>query len=335
MNGLPNLGSVGTAISGGLNSVQNISTQVNGIAQALTQPTSSPTAMLASAGTILKNVTGNANAQTNLVASVGTALSSLPSSDILSANGVVPGVVNQLTQGAPAAVQAVAAVGKGAAALVGNVSDNVSKLISSPGSSANDLLLASSKLGIDFSSLSRLSPNLQSSLVTGLKEAASLVPGNTNVKSLLDLGVSFSTIDLTKFKNLPAVQQAAVPSVPASVSDITPTVASLIGGNAASSSVASAPTIANIQTQVSGVLNQVNSVVGGTLGITNGVGTINQNSLGAFNPASVGLGSVESNLSTVAVWAQSNQQPSNVGASVTSQYGSNSQSPLANFVSLG
>ena len=76
----------------------------------------------------------------------------------------------------------------------------------------------------------------------------------------------------------------------------------------------------------------VNNTIGSAAGLANNVGSLAQNSIQGFAPASIGLGSVESNITNVTNIAQT-AVPANLGFSVTSQFGSKQSSPLAKLVS--
>jgi hypothetical protein len=83
---------------------------------------------------------------------------------------------------------------------------------------------------------------------------------------------------------------------------------------------------------VSAANSYVNNTIASAAGIANGVGSLSQNAITGFSPASIGLGSVESNFNTVNNLAQSVQRNNNLGISVASQFGSLQASPLTKLV---
>ena len=308
------------ALKSGVNPVD----QTNNIAQALTTPTSSPAALVASAGVIMKDVSGSSSAVAGVAANVGGQLTNL--------SNTLDGKGNSLTQGQAEAVKAVLGVAASSGGLVGNVSDSVSKLVSG---SPSELVTASSKLGIDFSSLSRLSSNLQSNVSTQLKELAKNVPQNTDVKALLASGVSLGVLSPSTISNLPAVQPINLSKIYDSMKSVSQG-ATGVPTSAILSGVQSLPGAAGVGNQISGALQQVNVAMGVTLGVANNVGALSQNVLGSLNPATLGLGSVESISTVVPSWIQGQTSPTNMSQSAVSKYGSAMDpSPLAAFVSGG
>ena len=80
----------------------------------------------------------------------------------------------------------------------------------------------------------------------------------------------------------------------------------------------------------------INNTIGSAAGIANNVGSLAQNSIQGFAPASIGLGSIESNINNVTSLVQnSTKAVNNLGISMSSQYGSLQSSPLAKLVKDG
>jgi hypothetical protein len=213
-----------------------------------------------------------------------------------------------------------------------------------------------SKLGIDPSALAGMSPDQISQMTSQLESVAKNVPENTDLGSLKDQGISFANLTGDKLKNLPAIQPKVTapdalqdPALAAMLEEKYGSTKSLLAGSANLApltdinkvtnpagilSAGSSLGFGNAQSLVGSVANAnslVNNTIGSAAGIANNVGSLAQNSIQGFSPASIGLGSVESNITNVANIAQSGV-PNNLGISVASQFGSLQSSPLAKLV---
>lgn len=217
----------------------------------------------------------------------------------------------------------------------------------------------SSKLGIDPSVLSGLSSNLSSKITSDLSSISEQVPVNVNLGSLENQGVFFSKMTNADLPKLPAVQ----PSVSTPGTFIDPALFSTFGANGDVSSLLDGATNLPALTDINNVSNslgsvtaglsgglgsaqlvldqvqasqgQVNSIVASSLGVTNPIGSLDQNSVGGTMPASVGLGSIESNISANSsiVQAVSNFNISGAVSTVAAKFGSlQTQSPLAKLI---
>ena len=220
-----------------------------------------------------------------------------------------------------------------------------------------DIAAVGAKLGIDTSSLAGLSPELASKMTTELAQVAEKVPPNTDLGGLKEQGISFANINRDKLPNLPALQPKSVaPSalVDPAYTEIAGKFGSLnplLGGKANLSPLTDLNRVTNplggLTAGADGVLRSpqslfgsvsaansyVNNTIGSVAGIQNAVGGLSQNSIAGFSPASIGLGSVESNLTNVANLTQNpTSQFNKLGVSVGSQFGSLQSSPLAKLV---
>jgi hypothetical protein len=194
-------------------------------------------------------------------------------------------------------------------------------------------------------------------MIAQLESVAKSIPDNTDLGSLKDQGISFANLSADKLKNLPAIQPKSI--APAALED--PALATLLEEKygSAKSLLAGKTNLApltdiNKVTNPAGILSAgstlgfgsaqsllgpvananslVNNTIGSAVGLANNVGSLAQNSIQGFAPASIGLGSIESNITNVTNIAQT-AAPPNLGFSVTSQFGSKQSSPLAKLVS--
>lgn len=313
-----------------------------------------PAAGIAAAGAAVAGVAAIANAPAALAKNVSGAISALPSTNIASLSGQASSLVNSASA---LTGDVTSLASKGASAVSGALGDAknaVTNLFSSK--PTVDVASVGAKLGIDPSALAGMSPEQSSKMVAQLEDVAKNVPANTDLGSLKDQGISFANLSADKLKNLPAVQPKAI--APAALED--PALAtlleekygstkSLLAGKANLSPLTDINKVVNpsgilsagtsVLNSAQGVLGPiananslVNNTIGSAVGLANNVGSLAQNSIQGFSPASIGLGSVESNLTNITNIAQT-AAPANLGFSVTSQFGSKQSSPLAKLVS--
>lgn len=241
------------------------------------------------------------------------------------------------------------------AGLVGDIGNTISKIQNAV---PQDLTGLASRLGIDPSKLSGLSNNLSSKVLDQLQTIADLVPENTNITELDQLGVFFDKIGGFQLPNLPAVQ----PQIPAPDAIIDPaldfvinpngTIAGVLNGETALAALTEINKVTNsvgnltagieaglgqataITDQISAIQGQVNGVVGDALGVVNQVGSLSQNAISGIMPASVGLGSVESTINSVNSIVQTTQNLANsVATTVNVQFGSKQvENPLTTLI---
>lgn len=313
-------------------------------------------APIAAAGLSIGSIAGIPDVAFKLGSNVSNAIASLPAAGISSVSGIagqaVAGVTS-LAQGATdLAKQGISAV----SGVVGGARDKVAELFNP--SPQTDLSAIGAKLGIDISSFSGLSPDQASKLTAELKNLSETIPENTDINSLREQGISFANISKEKLANLPVVQPKAV--APAALPDPAfaeiaqrfGSVNPLLNGRANLPNLTDINRVTNslgtVGAGLSGSLNSpasllntvasaqgfVNNTIGSAVGLASNVGSITQNSIQGFSPASIGLGSVESNLTNVANITQVSAGSFNkIGISVTSQFGSLQSSPLAKLVS--
>jgi hypothetical protein len=313
-----------------------------------------PAAGLASAGAAVAGISAISNAPAALAKNVSSAISALPST-IASVSGQASNLINGAS-GLTTDVTNLAS--KGASAVSGALGDAknaVTNLFSSK--PTVDIASVGAKLGIDPSALSGMSAEQSSKMIAQLESVAKSIPENSDLGSLKEQGISFANLSADKLKNLPAIQPKV--TAPAALTD--PALAALLeekyGSTKAllSGKVNLAPlTDINKVTNPAGILSAgsnlgfgsaqsllgsvananslVNNTIGSAAGLANNVGSLAQNSIQGFSPSSIGLGSVESNITNITNIAQTGV-PANLGFSVTSQFGSKQSSPLAKLVS--
>lgn len=275
------------------------------------------------------------------------------------------GTVNAVA-GLPQAVAGFATQGAGAVSdIIGNAKNAIAGL---QNTIPTDLNAVGAKLGIDTSALAGFSPALSSKMKDELVAVAKEIPINTDLSSLKEQGVSFASMVREKLPNLPAVQPKSV--APDAISDpgiseiakkygnigpllsgnisLPPTtdinkVLNPLGSLSAGLSSGVGSLTAGIQSTmgsaqaVMGAVGNANTIVnnaiGSAAGIANNVGSLAQNTIQGFSPASIGLGSVESNVLNVAGLTQNvTSQVNSLGVSLSAQYGSLQTSPLAKLV---
>jgi hypothetical protein len=186
-----------------------------------------------------------------------------------------------------------------------------------------------------------------------LSAVAKEVPPNTDLGGLKEQGLVFANITRDQLQNLPALQpkvSAPGTGIDAALSTIASGFGSVTGvlkgatnlapltdinrvTNSIGGSAAGADSILQSPQNILGTLSAANSLVNNTVasaaGITNSVGSLGQNFANGLSPASIGLGSVESNINNVSNIAQ---RGTNLGVSVANQFGSLQSSPLAKLV---
>jgi hypothetical protein len=309
---------------------------------------------IAAAGKSIGDITSIANAPTQLASNVVGSLSSLPTTAISSVNGLVDsavGNVTALTQNVKGlATQSFDKV----SGLVGDAKNAIAGL---QNPIPTDFASVGAKLGIDTSALAGLSPDLASKMATELTDVAKNVPANTDLGALKEQGISFANITKDKLKNLPAIQpkDIAPPALEdpafAEIATKFGSVSPLLAGKTNLPNLTDLNKVTNPLGTVSAGLtagfgaaktalgsisaanSYVNSTIGSSVGLANNVGSLAQNSIQGFSPASIGLGSIESNIATVSNLAQSPTSEFNkLGISVSNQFGSLQSSPLTKLV---
>jgi hypothetical protein len=302
-------------------------------------------ASVTAAGKAIGNIANIPNAAVKLAGNTVNSIASLPSTLASAAQS------NPLVQSVTGlATQAYSQV----SGLVGNAKNAITGL---QNPIPTDFASVGSKLGIDTSALAGLSPDLASKMTTELSAVAKELPQNTDLGGLKEQGISFANITRDKLPNLPALQPKAIAPVslpdPASLSIASSfgSVSPLLDGKANLSQLTdlnkvtnplgglaagAAGVMGNAQSlfgSVSAANSYVNSTIASAANISNGVGSLSQNSLNGFSPASIGLGSVESNLTNVTNLTQASTNEFNkIGISVPNQFGSLQSSPLAKLV---
>jgi phage-related protein len=313
-----------------------------------------PAAAIATAGGAISSISAIPNAATQLAGNVASSISSLPTTAIASVSGLGTSLVN----GASALTNDVTNLAsKGASAVSGALGNATNAIAGLQNVQTPDIAAIGSKLGIDPSALAGMSPDKVSQMTAQLESVAKNVPDNTDLGSLKDQGISFANLTGDKLKNLPAVQPKVTapaaltdPALAALLEEKYGSTKSLLAGSANLApltdinkvtnpagilSAGSSLGFGNAQSIVGSIGNAnslINNTIGSAAGIANNVGSLAQNSIQGFSPASIGLGSVESNITNVANLAQSGV-PNNLGISVASQFGSLQSSPLAKLVS--
>ena len=321
---------------------------------ALGQATDLTAAAVTAAGKAVSNIGNIPDAAVKLASNTFDSIKALPASAVAAANGVITNVTSQVDSLVESSRVLASNASASVTGLVGGIKDKVTDLQKAV---PTDFASIGAKLGISPSALSGLDPKIASKVGEQLVEAAKKVPENASLPALAEQGVSFAAITGDKLVNLPAVQ----PKVAAPFAITDPgiaqiakqfgDIASLQSGNITLPPITDLNKVTNMMGTVSAAGNGllktaesamgtiananslVNSAIGSTMGVVNNVGSLAQNTLGKFNPASLGLGSVESNLKTVAGLAQNSTKAVNdLGIAVTSQFGSLQQSPLAKLV---
>ena len=300
---------------------------------------------VAAAGSAIGNIANIPNAAVKLAGNTVNSIAALPSTLAAAAqtNPLVQNVTGLATQSF-----------NQVSGLIGNAKNAITGL---QNPIPTDFASVGSKLGIDTSALAGLSPDLASKMTTELTQLAEKVPPNTDLGGLKDQGISFANITGDKIPNLPALQPKTVAPfalVDPAYKDVVAkfgSVSPLIAGRANLAPLTDLNNVTNplggltagadgvlqnpqaIFGSVSAANKYVNDAFGSAAGIANNVGSLSQNAITGFSPASIGLGSVESNITNVANLTQSASSDFNkLGVSVSSQYGSLQNSPLTKLV---
>jgi hypothetical protein len=305
-------------------------------------------ASVTAAGSAIGNIANIPNAAVKLASNTVNSIASLPSTLVAAAQ------TNPLVQNVTGlATQAFSQV----SGLVGNAKNAVAGL---QNPIPTDFASVGSKLGIDTSALAGLSPELASKMTTELTQVANEIPPNTDLSGLKEQGIAFANINRDKLPNLPALQpkvSAPAPLTdPASAEAIASRFGSLnplldgktnlspltdlnrvtnpLGGlTAGASGILQNPQ--SIFGSVSAANSYANNTIASAAGIANTVGSLSQNAVTGFSPASIGLGSVESNNAIISELTQTAERRggNSTGATpVYSRYGSKQTSPLTKLV---
>lgn len=297
------------------------------------------------AGSAIGNIANIPNAAVKLAGNTFDSITSLPSTLASAAqtNPLVQNVTGLAT--------------KGVSAVSGLIGDAKNAVAGLQNTIPTDFASVGSKLGIDTSALAGLSPDLASKMTAELTQIAEKVPPNTDLGGLKEQGISFANITGDKLSNLPALQpkvtapEALADPAFAEIAGQFGSLSPLTGGKANLAPLTDLNKVTNplggLTAGASGILQNaqsltgsvtaansyVNNAIGSAAGIANNVGSLSQNAITGFSPASIGLGSVESNITNVTNLTQSGIPGfNNLGASVSSQYGSLQSSPLAKLV---
>ena len=299
---------------------------------------------ITAAGSAIDNIANIPDAAVKLAGNTVNSVAALPST--LAAAAQANPLVQNVTGLATQAFSQVSG-------LVGNAKNAITGL---QNPIPTDFASVGSKLGIDTSALAGLSPDLASKMATELTQVAKEVPPNTDLGGLKEQGIAFANISRDKLPNLPALQpkvaalgtgiNAASSAIASDFGSLKPTLGGLtnlapltdlnkvtnpLGGlTAGASGVLQNPQ--SIFGAVSAANSYANNTIASAAGISNTVGSLSQNAVTGFGPASLGLGSVESNLNSVNSLVQTTQRTTNLGISVASQFGSLQSSPLTKLV---
>lgn len=333
----------------GVSPVSGVNALTSGIrlsASGLGNITSVPNLAAASvtaAGNLIANPASIINAPAKLATNVVNSVASLPSN-------LASGAVNMGTS----LVQNVSGLAtKGVSAVSNLVGDAKNAITGLQNTQVTDAASVGSKLGIDTSAIAGMSPELASKMTAELSSIANELPENTDIGALKDQGISFAYVTKDKLGNLPTVQPKTVspealedPAF-AEVAAKFGNVSSLRSGNVNLNNLTDINKVTNPLGSVSNTFGQglssfgavsqanslVNNAIGSSVGIANNVGSLAQNSIQGFAPSKIGLGSIESNISTVAGLTQNpGAQFNKLGISVNNQFGSLQSSPLTKLV---
>ena len=263
--------------------------------------------------------------------------------------------------------QSISNLGSDIASTVGNAKDNIYAVLNP---ALNDPAAVAAKLGIDPAAIAGLSADVANKLTAQLAEVAKLVPDNVNLGSLDKLGIDLSNISQAQLPNLPSIAKLATAPTPLAdpafpfklspggkivsvIPGVFPDIADATNinkiANEAGLGAVLSPTGAfgqltaglnaglgtakSLLGAAAAAQSQVNNVIGSTLGVTNAVGSLGQNALGAVNAASVGLGSIESNITNLANVSQNiTQATADLAQAATTQFGSLQQSPITKLM---
>ena len=286
------------------------------------------------------------------VTDLKTTVTGLASDVTTQATGLVNGIAQDVTNQVNGAVTNLT---NSASGLIGGVTDKIAAL---QNLATSDPASIAAKLGIDTSALSGLSSNLVSQLNSQLSKVTELIPTNVDIGAFAKQGLLLENLTKTEIANIPALQpivsapaalkdfsyeslikeaKGSVDSLLSKATNLAPLTAindikNSIGGLAAG--VASG--VGNVQGligQVANVQQLTNDVIGSAVGVVNTVGSAAQNAIEGILPANVGLGSIESNLSTINNLTQNLPGSPNLETSVTSLFGSRQASSLVNVAS--
>ena len=314
-----------------------------------------PAAGLASAGAAVASISAISNAPAALAKNVSSAISALPTVNIASVSGQASNLINSASS---LGGEVTSLASKGASAVSGALGDAknaVTSLFSAK--PAVDVASVGAKLGIDPSALAGMSAEQSSKMIAQLESVAKSIPENSDLGSLKEQGISFANLSADKLKNLPAIQPKAIapaaledPALAALLEEKYGSTKSLLAGKTNLAPLADINKVTNpagilsagaglnfgsaqgLLGSVANANSLVNNTIGSAAGLANNVGSLAQNSIQGFSPSSIGLGSVESNITNITNIAQT-AAPANLGFSVTSQFGSKQSSPLAKLVS--
>ena len=316
----------------------------------ITTPTNLAAASIVSAGNLIASPANIVDASTKLAKNAVDTVASLPGTAISAASNLATGAVNIGTS----LVQNASSLANKGISTVGNlVGDAKNAIAGLQNTQPTDAAAIGSKLGIDTSALAGLSPELSSKMTSELSSIANELPENTDIGSLKEQGISFANVTKDKLGNLPVVQPKTIaPSALedpafAEIASKSGSVSSLLGGKANLNNLTDLNKVTNPLGSVAGSFGQgqfslgaisqansiVNNTIGSAVGISNNVGSLAQNSIQGFAPSKIGLGSIESNISTVANLTQNpGAQFNKLGISVNNQFGSLQSSPLTKLV---
>lgn len=309
----------------------------------ITNATNLPAASIAAAGNLIASPANILDAPAKLATNVVSSVAALPGNLTAGALNIGTSLVQNVSGLAT----------KGASAVSGLVGDAKNAITGLQNTQLTDVASVGSKLGIDTSKLAGLSPELASKMTSELSSLADELPENTDIGSLKEQGISFANVTKDKLGNLPVIQPKTIAPIAledpafAEVAAKYGNVSSLRAGNINLNNLTDINKVTNPLGAVSNTFGQglsafgnvaqanslINNTIGSAAGIANNVGSLAQNSIQGFSPSSIGLGSIESNISTVANLTQNpGAQFNKLGISVNNQFGSLQSSPLTKLV---
>jgi hypothetical protein len=309
----------------------------------ITNATNLPAASIAAAGNLIASPANILDAPAKLATNVVSSVAALPGNLTAGALNIGTSLVQNVSGLAT----------KGVSAVSGLVGDAKNAIAGLQNTQLTDVASVGSKLGIDTSKLAGLSPELASKMTSELSSLADSLPENTDISSLKEQGISFANVTKDKLGNLPVIQPKTIAPIAledpafAEVAAKFGNVSSLRAGNINLNNLTDINKVTNPLGAVSNTFGQglsafgnvaqanslINNTIGSAAGIANNVGSLAQNSIQGFSPSSIGLGSIESNISTVANLTQNpGAQFNKLGISVNNQFGSLQSSPLTKLV---
>jgi hypothetical protein len=309
----------------------------------ITNATNLPAASIAAAGNLIASPANIFDAPSKLATNVVSSVAALPGNLTAGALNIGTSLVQNVSGLAT----------KGASAVSGLVGDAKNAITGLQNTQLTDVASVGSKLGIDTSKLAGLSPELASKMTSELSSLADSLPENTDIGSLKEQGISFASVTKDKLGNLPVIQPKTIAPIAledpafAEVAAKFGNVSSLRAGNINLNNLTDLNKVTNPLGSVANTFGQglsafgnvaqanslINNTIGSAVGIANNVGSLAQNSIQGFSPSSIGLGSIESNISTVANLTQNpGAQFNKLGISVNNQFGSLQSSPLTKLV---